>query len=328
MPQLRSGDSQATENFSSSTPAAVTLLSEATTSPTQFRSGGNGGGVGGHPAVISYRPPAATDIAGHAGSNGLRHQQHHHGGGGARNGSAIAIHSWSSMDHVTPAVASSAPSVKPSVSSSALAAISTSWKSATSDGEDGGGADGGGRAGGPLGRQICATLTSTVPDDAAKEGLRQVLINSNLLGWKSIFKRKISTAPATEIIVSVVYFRKRSLKRGSSLRSSLRPKRRKSTLTGGSVGPGEAGRRRRFGWPLCMAVTVKNFRTFCQHTSLHGWQYIAQGRDESPASVAKHCFWGLIVTMSIVIAMLFLYNNTMDFLNATVGRKDIWGDIT
>ena len=35
--------------------------------------------------------------------------------------------------------------------------------------------------------------------------------------------------------------------------------------------------------------------------------------------MAKHVFWGAIVASSIIIALLFLYSNTMDFLNATVG---------
>ena len=36
------------------------------------------------------------------------------------------------------------------------------------------------------------------------------------------------------------------------------------------------------------------------------------------AATAKHVFWGAIVASSIIIALLFLYSNTMDFLNATV----------
>jgi hypothetical protein len=105
--------------------------------------------------------------------------------------------------------------------------------------------------------------------------------------------------------------------RGPQLR---RRRRRKSSALSGA-----AAAKDRIGWPFCLEVTMKNFRTFCQHTSLHGWQYIAQpGRGEAgqgKTSTAKHVFWGLIVTLSIVIAMLFLYNNTMDFLDATVRRK-------
>ena len=39
------------------------------------------------------------------------------------------------------------------------------------------------------------------------------------------------------------------------------------------------------------------------------------------AATAKHVFWGAIVASSIIIALLFLYSNTMDFLNATVRAK-------
>ena len=39
------------------------------------------------------------------------------------------------------------------------------------------------------------------------------------------------------------------------------------------------------------------------------------------AATAKHVFWGAIVASSIIIALLFLYSNTMDFLNATVRTK-------
>jgi len=47
---------------------------------------------------------------------------------------------------------------------------------------------------------------------------------------------------------------------------------------------------------------------------LHGWQYIAQ----SHSSTAKHLFWGVIVSLSMLTAFFFLYNNTKDFLKATV----------
>ena len=50
-------------------------------------------------------------------------------------------------------------------------------------------------------------------------------------------------------------------------------------------------------------------------TSLHGWQYIAQ----SHTSNAKHVFWAIIVLLSMATAFFFLYNNTIDFMDATVG---------
>ena len=66
--------------------------------------------------------------------------------------------------------------------------------------------------------------------------------------------------------------------------------------------------------PRCLKVTMENFSTFCQQTSLHGWQYIAQKQ----TSNMKHVFWAIIVSLSMGTAALFLYNNTMDYLHATV----------
>ncbi len=66
--------------------------------------------------------------------------------------------------------------------------------------------------------------------------------------------------------------------------------------------------------PFCLRATLANFSTFCRQTSLHGWQYIAQKN----TSTAKHMFWAIVVSMSMATAALFLYNNTMDYLNATV----------
>ncbi|TRY67488.1 hypothetical protein TCAL_07642 [Tigriopus californicus] len=68
--------------------------------------------------------------------------------------------------------------------------------------------------------------------------------------------------------------------------------------------------------PFCMSQTIENFRTFCNQTSLHGWQYIAQKHSSS----AKHVFWAMIVSLSMATASFFLYNNTMDFMDATVSE--------
>ena len=68
--------------------------------------------------------------------------------------------------------------------------------------------------------------------------------------------------------------------------------------------------------PRCLKVTMENFSTFCQQTSLHGWQYIAQKQ----TSNMKHVFWAIIVSLSMGTAALFLYNNTMDYLHATVSH--------
>jgi len=73
----------------------------------------------------------------------------------------------------------------------------------------------------------------------------------------------------------------------------------------------QAVRKRRPRW---LKVTMQNFSIFCNQTSLHGWQYIAQAHTSS----LKHIFWALIVSLSMATAALFLYNNTMDYLHATV----------
>ena len=86
--------------------------------------------------------------------------------------------------------------------------------------------------------------------------------------------------------------------------------------SGRAIDRGRSRRKRlkRRGQPFCLRATLANFSTFCQQTSLHGWQYIAQKNSSS----AKHMFWAVVVSMSMATAALFLYNNTMDYLNATV----------
>ena len=93
-------------------------------------------------------------------------------------------------------------------------------------------------------------------------------------------------------------------------------------MLGSALGVGPASDRRggvrskrfRRRKPMCLRATLANFSTFCKQTSLHGWQYIAQKNGSS----AKHMFWAIIVSMSMATAALFLYNNTVDYLNATV----------
>ena len=92
----------------------------------------------------------------------------------------------------------------------------------------------------------------------------------------------------------------------AGLPSSNSADRRASARTG--------SRRFRRRKPMCLGATLANFSTFCRQTSLHGWQYIAQKNGSS----AKHMFWAIIVSMSMATAALFLYNNTVDYLNATV----------
>ena len=71
--------------------------------------------------------------------------------------------------------------------------------------------------------------------------------------------------------------------------------------------------------PFCLKATVDNFSTFCSQTSLHGWQYIAQKHTSTP----KHIFWAVIVSLSMATAALFLYNNTVDYFNATVSHYSV-----
>lgn len=94
---------------------------------------------------------------------------------------------------------------------------------------------------------------------------------------------------------------------GTGVRSSSERKRTRS-------GQGGSRRFKRRSKPFCLRATLNNFSTFCRQTSLHGWQYIAQKN----SSRAKHVFWAIMVSMSMATAAVFLYNNTMDYLNATV----------
>ena len=87
-------------------------------------------------------------------------------------------------------------------------------------------------------------------------------------------------------------------------------------VSAGAGGGGRSSRRKRFRRrkPFCLRATLANFSIFCRQTSLHGWQYIAQKNSSS----AKHMFWAVVVSLSMATAAMFLYNNTMDYLNATV----------
>lgn len=64
---------------------------------------------------------------------------------------------------------------------------------------------------------------------------------------------------------------------------------------------------------------MENFQAFCNQTSLHGWQYITQRQGTQGFwSGFKHIFWSVIVCVAMGCAAIFLYNNTIDFMNATV----------
>ena len=56
-----------------------------------------------------------------------------------------------------------------------------------------------------------------------------------------------------------------------------------------------------------MSVATDGFRTFCDQTTLHGWQYI--GNSETSNKI-KLYFWSIIVCLSMVTAGIFLYYNT------------------
>ena len=59
---------------------------------------------------------------------------------------------------------------------------------------------------------------------------------------------------------------------------------------------------------------VKQFHEFCNHTSLHGWRYLADSNMSKP----KNIFWFLVLCVSITGATVLIYYNTLTFKNATV----------
>ena len=82
-------------------------------------------------------------------------------------------------------------------------------------------------------------------------------------------------------------------------------------------------------------ITFFILQAFCNQTSLHGWQYITQRPEtdgfwagEATARLSqpsnplmsgfKHIFWSIIVCVAMGCAAIFLYSNTIDFMNATV----------
>ena len=59
---------------------------------------------------------------------------------------------------------------------------------------------------------------------------------------------------------------------------------------------------------------LKQFNEFCNHTSLHGWRYLADSKMSKP----KNMFWFLILCASITGATILIYINTVTFKNATI----------
>ena len=56
-----------------------------------------------------------------------------------------------------------------------------------------------------------------------------------------------------------------------------------------------------------MSMAGTGFRSFCDLTTLHGWQYI--GNADANHKI-KLYFWSVIVCLSMVTAGIFLYYNT------------------
>ena len=59
---------------------------------------------------------------------------------------------------------------------------------------------------------------------------------------------------------------------------------------------------------------MEHFNSFCRHTTLHGWQYMA----EQSFTRLQKFFWALILFVSVFCATVLIYNNLQIFKNATV----------
>ena len=59
---------------------------------------------------------------------------------------------------------------------------------------------------------------------------------------------------------------------------------------------------------------METFNSFCRHTTLHGWQYMA----EQSFTRLQKLFWGFIICVSFACATVLIYNNLLIFKNATV----------
>ena len=57
---------------------------------------------------------------------------------------------------------------------------------------------------------------------------------------------------------------------------------------------------------------MSGLQTYCEHTSLHGWYYIA--KDKKYWKIV----WGIIVVASIIVASIFIYKAAEDFTKSTV----------
>ena len=59
---------------------------------------------------------------------------------------------------------------------------------------------------------------------------------------------------------------------------------------------------------------MQSLNSFCEHTTLHGWQYIIK----DSFNKAQKSFWALILSVCIIGATILAYNNVLIFKNATV----------
>ena len=59
-------------------------------------------------------------------------------------------------------------------------------------------------------------------------------------------------------------------------------------------------------------ISMSGLQTYCEHTSLHGWYYIAKD------SKFWKIIWTFIVLASIIVASLFIYKAAEDFTKSTV----------
>lgn len=55
-----------------------------------------------------------------------------------------------------------------------------------------------------------------------------------------------------------------------------------------------------------------SFKTYCESTSLHGWQYIYRSKSE------WRLFWGGMVLSSVIVAFFFVFKQASEFTKATV----------
>ena len=58
---------------------------------------------------------------------------------------------------------------------------------------------------------------------------------------------------------------------------------------------------------------AKNFRDFCESTSLHGYNYL-----HMTASIALKIFWIIVITIMTVAGMVLLVRNTLVYMKSSI----------